>query len=470
MADPGRGDPREHAERLAAHGQEHVLRFADELDERGRARLARQLARLDLDRVQRMIDEVLAHEPADAASLRLEPIPLVELGDGAEHEAARREALEAGQEALASGRLATLLVAGGQGTRLGFEGPKGCFPIGPVTDRPLFAYHAQRVLATSRRYGVAVPLYVMTSEANHEATTAFFEEHDRFGLHPDQVRFFTQGMLPAVDREGRMLLSARDSLALSPDGHGGCFGALAAHGILDEMRERGIDQLFYLQVDNPLAPVLDPVFIGHHLLDDAEMSTKVVAKIDPTEKVGVLGLIDGRPGVIEYSDLDEELAASRDEQGRLRFRAGNIAIHVIARPLVERIARGGVELPVHRAEKKVPHVAPSGELVRPDAPNAIKMEMFVFDALPHARGVVTQEVERREEFAPVKNAEGSDSPHTAARALVEQGRRWLEHAGRPVEHDVVEVGPLFALDADEFRRNLTDADRGPVYDLPPEGA
>lgn len=458
------------AQELAAHGQEHVLRFVDELDARGRARLLGQLERLDLPRLQRMIEAVLASAPVDADAGALEPIPLVELEAGPQAERARQAASEAGQEALARGRVATLLVAGGQGTRLGFDGPKGCFPIGPITKRPLFAYHAQRVLAASRRYGVAVPLYVMTSEANHDATVTFFEEHARFGLDPDQVRFFRQGMLPAIDHHGKLLLAAKDSLALSPDGHGGSFAALARHGLLDELEQRGADLLFYFQVDNPLAPVLDPVFIGHHLLHGAEMSTKVVAKTDPAEKVGVLGLVDGAPRVIEYSDLDPRLAAARDERGRLRFRAGNIAIHVIARDFARRVAEGRAELPVHRADKKVAHVDASGALVRPSAPNAIKMELFVFDALPLARRVMTQEVARADEFAPVKNAEGADSPDTAREALVDQARRWLAHARLEVPHDVVEIGPLFALDADEFRRNLTGADTGPVYDLPLERA
>ena len=356
------------------------------------------------------------------------------------------------------------MVAGGQGTRLGFDGPKGRFPVGPLTRRTLFAYHAQRVLATSRRYGATAPFYVMTSDATHDSTVAAFEEAAWFGLEPDRVAFLKQGTLPAVDTEGRLLLSTRSSLALSPDGHGGSFAALQSSGALARMADEGVDQIFYFQVDNPLAPVLDPVFIGHQVRAGAEMSTKVVAKTDPSEKVGVLASIDGRTGVIEYSDLGDELAAARDERGRLRFRAGNIAIHMLARPFVERLVDGGLALPVHRAVKKVPFVDPAGRRVEPDEPNAIKMEFFVFDALPLATRTVTQEVRREDEFAPVKNARGPDSPQTSQDALVAQAVRWMEAAGLPAPKDRAEVGPLFALDADEFRRNLTARDTGPVFD------
>jgi UDP-N-acetylglucosamine/UDP-N-acetylgalactosamine diphosphorylase len=229
------------------------------------------------------------------------------------------------------------------------------------------------------------------------------------------------------------------------------------------MAHRGIEQIFYFQVDNPLARVLDPLFIGHHELAVAQMSTKVVAKTDPHEKVGLVGKVDGRTAVIEYSDLDAELANSRDPDGKLTFRAGNIAIHMLTREFVEDHASGGLELPVHRADKRVAHVDDGGSVVEPTRPNAIKLEMFVFDALPLAERTTTQEVLREDEFAPVKNKSGTDSPQTAADALSAQARRWLAAAGLSAP-PVAEVGPLFALDAEEFGRNLTASDFGPVYD------
>ncbi len=449
--------------RLADHGQEHVLRFWDELDDTERGILLDELEALDLERLATMVAEVTGRTAA-ATAPALEPAALIELGDSAAHRQRDAEAREVGESLLRAGKVAAFLVAGGQGTRLGYDGPKGRFPVGPVTGRSLFAYHSHRVLAACRRYDAELPYFVMTSRANHDDTVAAFHEAGFFGLDPDLVTFLTQGMLPAVDRDGRLLLAERGRLALSPDGHGGCFTALERSGALDDMARRGIEQVFYFQVDNPLAQVFDPVFIGHHALAGAEMSTKVVPKSEPGEKVGVLGLIDGALGVIEYSDLDPALAAERDDEGRLRFRAGNIAIHMIALSFIRRLLSGGLSLPVHRADKQVPSVAPDGTTTAPSEPNAIKLEMFVFDALPLAARAVTQEVRREDEFAPVKNAGGPDSPATARDLLVGQARRWLAAAGLSVPDGPLEVGPLFALDQDEFVANLVRGDVGPIYD------
>lgn len=446
--------------KLEEHGQAHTLAFVDTLDAATRAAFLTELDAFDWARLRRLVDQALA-EPDTADEAPLEPPPVVEWGtDDARDEAARA----AGQAALRAGKVGAFLVAGGQGTRLGYDGPKGRYPVGPITNRSLFAYHAQRVLAACRRYDATLPLYVMTSRVNHESTVAAFEEANWFGLDPEQVMLFQQGMLPAVDADGRVLLADKGQLALSPDGHGGCFRALQVSGALDDMRVRGVEQLFYFQVDNPLAQVFDPLFIGHHLQGRAEMSTKVVEKREAGEKVGVLARRGGQNVLVEYSDLDASLAEAREPDGRLRYRAGNIAIHVLDRAFVERIASGGIELPVHKAHKKVPHVDADGQLVSPDAPNAIKLEMFVFDALQYAERVVNQIVKREDEFAPVKNATGNDSPETSRAALTDQARRWMTAAGLSLPEGPVEVGPLFALDQDEFLANLTRADYGPVFD------
>jgi UDP-N-acetylglucosamine/UDP-N-acetylgalactosamine diphosphorylase len=449
--------------RFERAGQGHVLRWVDVLDPPAREAFLAQLDALDLERVTRLARAALS-APGAASPAEIAPPELVEWGDGAGHRERDARARAAGQQALRAGRVAAFLVAGGQGTRLGYDGPKGRFPVGPLTDRSLFAYHAHRVLATSRRYGAPAPLLVMTSAANHQSTVAAFEEAGWFGLDPGQVRFLQQGMLPAVDARGRLLLAGKGALSMSPDGHGGSLVALSRSGALEELAGQGIDHIFYFQVDNPLAPVLDPVFIGHHLLERAEMSTKVVSKTDPAEKVGIVARRGGRTAVIEYSDLDPGLAALRDEGGRLRFRAANIAIHVLDVPFVRRITSGGLELPVHRADKRVPCLDEHGRPVEPEAPNAIKLEQFVFDALPLAARTVTQEVLREDEFAPVKNARGADSPETARAALSAQARRWMAAAGLALPRGDVEVGPLFALDREEFLATLTRNDFGPVFD------
>jgi len=462
---------RDRRERLAAAlariGQAHVLRFAERLSPAELERFLAQLESLDLQRLPRLIDSVLGrsgHSRGAAGAAVVEPCELLEWGEGSEHRARDAAARAAGEELLRQGRVAAFLVAGGQGSRLGYDGPKGRFPVGPLTDRSLFAYHAQRVLATSRRYGAPAPLYVMTSDSNHASSVAAFDEAQFFGLEPAQVVFLVQGMLPAVDQQGKLLLAGPGSLSMSPDGHGGSLFAMARSGALDDMSRRGVEQIFYFQVDNPLARVLDPVFIGHHALARAEMSSKVVPKRDAGEKVGVVARIDGRIGVIEYSDLHPELAAARDGEGRLRHRAGNIAIHMLEVPFVRRITGAGIELPVHRADKVVACLDEHGAPVKPERPNAVKLEMFVFDALGFAERVVTQEVRREDEFAPVKNAQGEDSPASARAALADQARRWMTAAGLAIPAGAAEVGPLFALDQEEFLANLTRGDYGPVFD------
>lgn len=447
---------------LAEVSQEHVLRFAEALDPQQLDGLLGQIEGLDLPRVARSIEAVL-NEQASAPG-QPEPPDVIELPACAESEARDREARAAGEQALADGKVGAFLVAGGQGTRLGFDGPKGRFPVGPLTRRSLFAYHAQRVLASCRRYGSTLPYYVMTSPANHADTVAAFQEAQWFGLAPEQVMFLTQGTLPAIDHDGRMLLAQKHQLALSPDGHGGCLAALDASGALDDMAARGVEQLFYFQVDNPLAPVFDPLFIGHHLLARAQMSSKVIDKTDPGEKVGVVSRRDGRHLVLEYSDLPDALANARDPDGRLRYRAGSIAIHMFELEFVRRLLASGTGMPVHRAHKRVPYVDQQGQLVQPGEPNAIKMELFVFDALLAAERVVTQVVRREDEFAPVKNADGNDSPASAHAALVSQAKRWMSAAGREAPEGDAEVGPLYALDCEDFAANLTLADYGPVFD------
>jgi UDP-N-acetylglucosamine pyrophosphorylase len=444
---------------LADHGQEHLLRFWDGLDSGGRERLERDLRSLDLDLIDRLV-ETLVHggeAPVDVAGLRpVEPAP-----------PPSAEAVAEGERLLRGGRVAVVIVAGGQGTRLGFDGPKGCYPIGPVTDRTLFQIHCERVAALGRRFGVTPPLYVMTSDDNHAETEAFLERHARFGL--EHLRLFTQGTMPAVDAEtGAVLLADRDRVALSPDGHGGTLRALLRAGCLEEMSGRGIDTVFYLQVDNPLVRTGDPGFVGAHALAGAEVSSKVVRKHDPAEKVGVVAERDGRQCVIEYSDLPDELAEQRLDDGRLAFAAGSIALHVFSLDFIARLA-GTAELPYHRALKPVPYVDDAGEKVVPDAPNAVKFEQFIFDTLPLARHALVLETGRAEEFEPLKNASGDSSPDTVRRRLSEAAAAVLEDAGAivPREGDgapvaPIELSPLLAADPQELGRRV----RGTVVDAP----
>ncbi|MFO0983915.1 MAG: UDPGP type 1 family protein [Planctomycetota bacterium] len=440
-------------QRCRACGQDHVFAFWDELSPPQRERFLKQLGEVDLPLVTRLASEVI-HGAAPAAYQRLEPAPFLRL-PGSPHE--RAAARDAGEALLSAGKVAAFVVAGGQGSRLGFEGPKGTFPVGPVSNRTLFQVHAEKVLALSRRHRSRIPLLILTSAVNHDVTIAFFEQHHHFGLDARDVHYFSQEMLPAVDQRGRMILAEKDSLFLSPNGHGGALLALRRSGVLDELTARGIDHIFYFQVDNPLVNVLDPVFLGHHARAAAEMSSKVVLKRDAHEKVGVLAFIDGKLGVIEYSDLRDGDQQARLPNGELEFAAGSIAIHVLDVAFVARLTAGGdLKLPFHHALKKISCIDQAGQRCHPAVPNGVKFETFVFDALRFARHSITMEVAREEEFSPVKNADGADSPLTARRDMSRQWAGWLRAAGFTVADDAaIEVSPLFAVDREELLTKLS---------------
>jgi UDP-N-acetylglucosamine/UDP-N-acetylgalactosamine diphosphorylase len=416
---------------LEAAGQGHLVSWCRRLDPRPQERLLEELSQLDLPLLRRLLAGKGLAASADSAA-ELAPVESVAADDPAAPNAARR-----GAGLLAAGKVAAFTVAGGQGTRLGWNGPKGTFPATVITGKPLFRTFAEQVLATQDRFGPRepIPWYVMTSPANDADTQAFFRDNNHFGLAPGQVSFLVQGTMPSVDLEGRILLEAPDRLALNPDGHGGSLRALRSSGCLEEMRSRGIEQISYFQVDNPLVRILDPLFIGLHAGDprsSGEMSGKMVPKRDAGEKVGVFCSREGRVEVVEYSDLPRELAEATDPDGRLRFRAGNIAVHLISVEFVERLTAGAAAfgLPFHRAVKKVPHLdLSSGASVSPAAPNAVKFETFVFDAMPLAKRSLVMETSRREEFAPIKNATGEDSAESSRQAQSDRAAAWLEANG-----------------------------------------
>ena len=363
-----------------------------------------------------------------------------------------------GEEALRRGEVAALLVAGGQGTRLGFDQPKGMFPIGPVTNKSLFQVHAEKVLATRRRYGTAVPFLVMTSQATDAPTREFFAQNQYFGLPKEEVHSFRQGTMPALDlATGRLLMEAPGRLFLSPDGHGGTLTALASSGLLARLREQGVRHIFYFQVDNPLVKAADPTFLGCHIDKKSQASSRVIPKLGPTDKLGNFVEIDGRCEMIEYSDLPLEMAQEKDANGRLRLWAGSPAIHYFEVEFLTRVTEGKGRLPFHVARKKAPYLNESGKIVQPEKENALKFEKFIFDVLPLAERWAVVETSRREEFAPLKNATGADSPEAVKQAITDLAADWLGKAGgaAPKRPDggaavALEVGPLFALDREEF--------------------
>jgi UDP-N-acetylglucosamine/UDP-N-acetylgalactosamine diphosphorylase len=449
--------------RLRKYGQEHVLAWWDRLPDTDRQGLLEQLRGLDLELLRRLYAQREQGFALPAAEL-IQPVPVAML------DPRDREKRGQGEEALRRGEVAALIVAGGQGSRLGFDHPKGMFPIGPVTKKSLFQIHAEKVLALSRRYGKAVPFLVMTSDATHAETEAFFRAHDNFGLTAEEVTLFQQGTMPALHlATGKLLLEAPGRLFASPNGHGGTLTALAESGLLRRLRERGIRQVFYFQVDNPLVKVADPLFLGHHLQNRAEVSSKIVPKESPEDKLGNLVLIDGRCSMIEYSDLPRDLALQTDEHGRLRIRAGSPAIHLFAVDFLERMTANQEAMPFHLARKKVPHLNEQGQFVEPQRENALKFEKFIFDVLPQADRWTVVETSRGEEFEPLKNATGPDSPESVRRALGRLAADWLTATGVTVPRDstvALEVSPLFALDREEFAAKLATLGKPVAIDGP----
>ena len=465
-----------------AAGQGQVFAFWDSLTAAERAGLAAQAREIDLAEVDRL-NRTLVLQPAGGVGMDLSglaPAPCTLLpangGDAGQWAAARAE----GEAALRGGHVAAFTVAGGQGTRLGYDGPKGTFAVTPLKRKSLFQVFAEKIQAVGLRYGRPLHWFIMTSHANHEQTVGFFSDHHYFGLDKGRVHFFRQGRMPAVDFTGKILLETISSLSLNPDGHGGSLRALHRSGALDLMQSEGIDTISYFQVDNPIVRCVDPVFIGFHLAADSEMSSKMVPKAYAEEKVGHFCLRNGKVVVVEYSDLPPAMQREANPDGSLRYRAGSIAIHLIDREFARRMAgpnvaaasshseaihrleadataTGAPALPFHRADKKIPTVDAAGHPVKPDKDNGVKFEMFVFDALPFARNSIVIETARADDFSPVKNAEGVDSPKTAREDQLRQFARWLKSAGAVVRVDQtglpdcgIEVSPLFGYDADSF--------------------
>ncbi|MCC6951617.1 MAG: UDPGP type 1 family protein [Phycisphaerales bacterium] len=451
--------------RLGAVGQGHVLRFWDELDAAARGTLLEQISRLDLEGLPGLIGHYVQGKAEPGERGEVAPAPYYGLdGTCCGRAWDRRAAATRGEAMIRAGKVAAFVVAGGQGSRLGFEGPKGCFPAGAVTGKPLFQIFADNLLGARDRYGVHVPWYIMTSPLNHGATEEFFRAHAFFGLEPGSVRFFMQGVMPSLEmRSGRLLLAGKGEVATNPDGHGGCVRALHESGALTEMKRRGVEQVSYFQVDNPHVRVLDPVFLGLHAGaadSSGEMSSKMVERAGPDEKVGVFCRVGGKLGVVEYSDMPVSLAGARREDGRLAYNAGSIAIHVMSVEFLGRLATDpAFSLEFHRAEKKVPFVdVESGRQVAPEKNNAVKLERFVFDALGLCRESIVVETDRVEEFAPIKNATGVDSVESSKALQTERAARWLRAAGVdvPTRPDgtadcVLEISARTATCADELR-------------------
>ncbi|MDR0703981.1 MAG: UDPGP type 1 family protein [Planctomycetaceae bacterium] len=465
---------------LKQYGQEHLFTFWDSLSDAEQRELLDQIQSIDFALIARLYEH--RNTPAESLTLadRASDPPAYKFSTVTDQTPCKprkpvsvEEAVSAGNDVLRRGKVGVILVAGGQGTRLGFPHPKGMYPIAPVSEATLFQFHFEKVLAASQRYGYHIPYCIMTSSATHHETVDFLEQKNYFGLRKEDVFIFCQGTMPAVSLEtGKVLLDSKGGIALSPDGHGGMLAAIARKNengisVLDCLRQRGIEYLFYNQVDNPLVRICSPEFLGYHLLSGSESTSQVIRKRFPTDKVGNIVEVDGRLYVIEYSDLPEEVARKTNSDGSLKIWAGSIAVHLFNASLLDRTSKIATSLPFHIARKKVPFVdLATGERIKPDKENAIKFERFIFDLLPSADNAVVVEVDPPNHYAPLKNASGSpsDSPETVKRDLAAMYADWLRKADAVVVAETpVEISPLFADSPETVRQKI---EKGTVFNTP----
>ncbi|MEK6702942.1 MAG: UDPGP type 1 family protein [Planctomycetota bacterium] len=418
--------------RLDKVGQSHILAGWNRLDAASQSRLAGQIDAMNVDEWPSLVEKYVKSKPSLDLPADVKPAPYYPHAGGT-YDAAKYKAI--GEQLFKGGKVAAFVVAGGQGSRLGYEGPKGCYPATTLTDKPLFQVFAEQLLAARARFGRDIPWSIMTSPLNHAETTAFFEDRRYFGLGRENVTFFPQGVMPSFDlTTGKVLMSAPGEIATNPDGHGGSITALHKSGTLAALRARGIEHLSYFQVDNPHVKVCDPLFVGLHASapdSSGEMSSKMVAKAAWDERVGVFCLVNGKLDVIEYSDLPQALGRATNPDGSLKFNAGSIAIHMLGVAFLERLATDpAFALPFHRAEKKIPCVDPAtGAPITPAANNGVKLERFIFDALARAKASIVLETDRVEEFAPIKNATGADSVESCKKLQTLRAARWLACCG-----------------------------------------
>ena len=447
---------------LKKHNQSHLLAFWGHLGAAERQNLLAQIRQLDLPKIDDWVAKFV--KKSFSTGIRRDLIPAQSYSPAPVDTAQKskyHEAIRLGKELISSGKVAALVVAGGQGTRLGFDGPKGNFPISPVKKKTFFQIFAENITAVSEKYQTNCPWYIMTSPLNYAETKDIFLSQNYYGMRDSDVFIFQQGKLPNFGFDGKILLADKANIACSPDGHGGTLKALCTSGAIDDMKRRGIDFISYWQVDNPLINIFDPLFIGLHATDEAEMSSKALIKAGPKEKVGNFCLADGKVTVIEYSDFPDELAEKQNPDGSLVFQLGSIAIHIISVSFVEKLDAEGLSLPLHKAVKKIPHIDQQGNPVESDEQNGVKLETFIFDALPMASKSVILETLRSEEFAPTKNAVGVDSVETTRQMMVDRAAAWLKSAGVTIPRKPdgspdceIEIAPGFALEKEDIRAKL----------------
>ncbi|KAG5876435.1 hypothetical protein JTB14_008428 [Gonioctena quinquepunctata] len=452
--------------------QSHLLQFWDDLGEEEKEQFLQQLNTIKFDEVSRLFENAQASLTEEVTKLdsKMKPIPSDKFES---EEGVNSDLLEdyrkEGLEEISNSHVAVLLMAGGQGTRLGVSYPKGMYSVGLPSGKTLFQIQAERIrrvisLAEQQTGKTGkICWYIMTSGPTNETTKNFLRENDYFGLKEEDVKLFQQGLLPCFDFDGKIFLEDKNSVALAPDGNGGIYRALRDNGILKDMKDRGVEYVHVHSVDNILVKVADPVFIGYCVKKQADCGAKVVKKASPSEAVGVVCQVDGSFQVVEYSEITEQTANLRDEEGNLVFSAGNICNHFFSTKFLEEIAdRHELQLKLHVAKKKIPHVDADGTKIKPTSSNGIKIEKFVFDVFQFTDNFVTWEVPRASEFSALKNADsaGVDCPRTSRRDLLDLHKSYIENAGGKVSCDAVEISPLLSYAGENIEVRV----KGKVFD------
>ena len=438
-------------ERYKSAGQEHVFDCCDSLTSSEKAGLLSQLKEIQIEKIPSLLSAASAEASNDSSNGYIEPFS-GPVGRSTE-ETLVKQSRQTGMEAIRRGEVAALVLAGGQGTRLGFDGPKGMYDIGLRSGRTLFQMTAERIKKlcelASEGGPVTIPFYIMTSPLNHAATQEYLSSNNYFGLDAKNVFLFPQGMLPCLTEEGKVIMESAGTVAMAPDGNGGIYPSLLASGALGDMTTRGIRYLHVFSIDNAMVKPADPVFVGYCIDQAADCGNKVVWKAHAHEKVGVVASKSGRPCIVEYSEISQEMAERTDKEGRLLFGAANICNHFYTIDFIQNRVLPNIGNMYHIARKKIKYYDKERkETVTPTANNGVKLETFIFDVFPFSEKMAVLDVQRSEEFSPVKNKSGSpsDSPDTARAMISDLAKSWVVAAGGKlvgdVENGICEVSPL----------------------------
>ncbi len=398
-------------DKLEKYGQQHVLKYYEELRKEEQEALLCQIEQTDFEVLSLCQKKETLNPRGEITPIGVMQLPEIEVK--------KEEYTKIGLDAIRAGKVGAVLLAGGMGTRLGSDAPKGVYNIGLTKEVFIFQRLIENLLDVVNQAGAWIPLYVMTSDKNHETTTAFFKEKEYFGYNADYVTFFMQDMAPASDYEGKVYMEAKNKISTSPNGNGGWFLSMMKWGVVDKIREAGVEWLNVFAVDNVLQRIADPCFVGATIATNSAVGAKVVKKNAPDEKVGAMCLEDGKPSIVEYYDMTEELMAAKDENGEPAYNFGVILNYLFREKDLEEIV--AKKLPLHIVEKKIPFLDDKGELVKPEKPNGYKFEQLVLDMIHELDSCLPYEVVRNKEFAPIKNKTGIDSVESARELCKENG-------------------------------------------------